>query len=777
MSSFQKNTLLTFLLLAFVAYPPLFYSIQDVIKKETRPKEFTSAESVPFVSLGELKLSGAKLESGFPYLLHSAIDFLFSKSGKMVYLGTYSALEHAKLDRTEFVLHGELKVLENEIIFTPKLDWLVRKKKYEGEVVKVRFDEIGYLIPKVYESLTLLFNESLRLGRILKETPNWAKTPFDELMSESEWKDLVYKIKKENDVVYLDSDLVNYSPNQSFIRFLRLNYLLTKKTEENYREIWKSVGGDSSFPAILKSIVSKRISLYYLERFEYSKSLEFALASKKERENFGSVYHPDYADTLSTIGHLLVYSNKKDEALFYLTSAKEMFESLGLTKDQSALDNSYLYGLILAEISQRELAGYSLSAIDFENLSKQNQYFYFYNLALTQFQLNHFDKANVLIQKQRDFLNELELSNHDLSLLSLNLQAAIQWKMGKWSMAQSKWESILNSKSVYSVEDKPFYRYALFNLALLSKSRGKLEVSESYYKQYTRLTSYNQIQDLKDDTLVGNIIYSSEYSFPQNSKFTELEEKTIRSYTGRYIFYGQDEEIRARTYENRLEDTNLFLSDLIEEGRFFTPTMNRLKRLLFGDSANFHKGNNIVFFDIGPALNHPEYPGVTSLAVAKHFPEMEVVLWELPSEVELFLKKVQSDKKDFLYSFKNIRILSADGVGDFEADYANVNNWILKNRPIPKLKGKTIIFRSANSIDIYEPFTKIEPHFLLISKILKDNPVLYFFNRSILLKPMGSEKFTLIGNQSIRGFHHNFQSLDRNGEAPYTLLPYTLLKD
>ncbi len=761
------------MILAFIAYPPLYYSIKETVEKESRPIEYTSPRTVPFLSLQSITVKNLKTEPGFPLVLEAGLDQLLSESGNLVYLGVWDGLTNPNRQRTEFILSGELEILDSSIAFTPKLEWLDSKKKFKGKPVQVSFEEIGELLPKAYMGLTSLLNETFRLERIQKDVPNWATTPT-EILSESEWQELIYQIKIANGSYYLETKDNLSDKKSSIVKTLYMKSILLKKSEDLNRELWKNLGGNQMFPSIQKSKLAFHIADFYFERGELTKALEFALASKKEREAFGKVYHPEYCKILNLIGNILVRNNKKEEAIFFLTSAKEMYDTLGLSSDETAVNNRYLYGLVLADLSQLELANYSLSDLKSDSLTKESQILFHYNLSLLDYRLASFTKAKVRIAKQTKILSKMELTNHDISLYTLNLIAAIELKLGNWNVAKSSWESIVQAKSVYNIEDKPYYRYALFNLALIEKNRNNLDASENYYKQYTRITSFSQIQNLESEPIVGTQFYQDDLKFPEQGKFLELEEKTIKSYTGRYIFYGQDEEIRARTYENRLEDTNLFLSDLIEENQFKSKNINRLKKRLFGDYSNFSKGNQIVFFDIGPALNHPEYPGVTSLAVAKHFPEMEVVLWELPTEVNLFLLKVKPEKKDFLYSFKNIRIFSADGVGDFESDYQNEKNWILRNRPIPKLKGKTIILRAANSIDIYEPFTKIEPHFESMAKILKENAVLYFFNRSILLKPKGSEKFTLIGNQSIRGFHHNFQSLDRNGEPPYTILTYSL---
>ncbi|PJZ85549.1 hypothetical protein CH366_04990 [Leptospira harrisiae] len=778
LSRFQKNTLLTFSLLAFVAYAPLYYSIRNAIKKETLPVTYESAETVSFFSLGEFEITGKESDPKTIHLLSELVDFEFRKVTGGVYLGKENSLTLAKKLRTNFVLFGVFEWKETGIEFNPRISSVEQKSTYSGKSIFLPYEERGKLVSVIYKSLSHLFEETIRLHRLMKRSPEWKIPSEDEFLSESEFVQLSdYDPKlsfEEKNSLFKSLEF----PSE-YLQFIKICLSLEKKSEDSFKEIWRNVGGNSNLSAYTRFYVAKNIAEFYFTKKEFGKTIEYASAAKKERELLKSVFHSDYADTISLLGKALVLEGKKEEAVYYLTSARKLYDTLGLLQDPTSVENSYFYGLLLYDLSQPELASYELSFIRGLVPTGLNSLYLDFNLAKVYYDLGRFDAALSLLQEQRKAIMDESYANHDIALYSYNLYAATLYKSGKWSVAKSVWESLVSAKSIYGIEEKPYHRYALFNLAVLSKLRNNPEQTETYYKQYVRLSPFGQIVDLPTNERfeIGKPIYPYTWETLSPNSFTELEEKTIRSYTGRYLFNGQDEEIRARTYENRLEDTNLFLDDLLNAKAFLSKPMSALRKTLFGDLKRFEKGNQIVFFDIGPALNHPEYPGVTSLAVAKHFSGMEVVLWELPGEVDLFLKKVKPELKDRLYAFPNIRILSGDGVGEFQTVYSDPNNWILRNRPIPNLKGKTIIIRAANSIDIYEPFTKILPHFQNIGKELKSNPILYFFNRSILLKPAGSEKFILIGNQSIRGFHHNFQSLDRNGEPPYSILPFTVCEE
>lgn len=775
MSRFQKNTLLVFTLLAAIAYAPLYYSVKQVIKKESLPITLETPETVVFFSLGEFFPKGESFDPKTIQISKELVNAQFQKTTDAVYLGIHSELSPEKQNRSEMVLEGKFQWDVNGITFTPKLRYVESKSIAEGKSVFIKYEERGTLGFEIQNALTNLLEETIRLNRLTKRIPKWSLPSREEILSESEFVKL--SEWEENSSLEERKRFLQSLPFKiEYTEFLWYKLRLEKQTEENLKDIWKEVGSNPKIQSQLRFHIAKNISEFYFAKSEYAKAIELANAAKREKENTKLVFHSEYADTISLLGKSLVLDGKKEEAIFYLTSAKKIYETLGLTLDPMGIENSYFYGLLLHDLNQLELSAYELSGIQGKLSNVYHSIYLDYNLALVLYKLGRYEGAISLLQEQRKKIFETSIPNFDIALQSLLLYGAAQYAEGNWSITKSIWESILNAKSTYAIEDKLYYRQTLFNISILSLQRKNLEQSETFYKQYVKLSPYGQILPLPTDANfeIGKVVYPYTWSYPNGSLFSDLEEKTIRSYTGRYLFQTQDEEIRARTYENRLEDTNLFLDDLLNPSAYLSKPMLILRKSLFGDLKLHERGNQIVFLDIGPALNHPDYPGVTSQAVAKHFPKMEVVLWELPGEVDLFLKKVKTELKEKLYGFSNIRILSADGVGDFQTEYNDPNHWILRNRPIPSLKHKTIVIRAANSIDIYEPYTKIQPHFQNLGKELKDNPVLYFFNRSILLKPKGKEKFILIGNQSIRGFHHNFQSLDRNGEPPYSILPFSI---
>ncbi len=143
LSRSQKNTLLTFSLLAFVAYAPLYYSIRNAIQKETMPVTYESAETVSFFSLGDFEVSGKESDPKTLHLLSDLIDFEFQKVTGGVYLGKENSLSLAKKQRTNFVFTGVFEWKEKGIEFKPKLKDIEQKSTYTGQSVFIPYEERG----------------------------------------------------------------------------------------------------------------------------------------------------------------------------------------------------------------------------------------------------------------------------------------------------------------------------------------------------------------------------------------------------------------------------------------------------------------------------------------------------------------------------------------------------------------------------------------------------------------------------------------------------------
>ncbi|MBE7440662.1 MAG: tetratricopeptide repeat protein [Spirochaetales bacterium] len=248
---------------------------------------------------------------------------------------------------------------------------------------------------------------------------------------------------------------------------------------------------------------------------------------------------------------------------------------------------------------------------------------------------------------------------------------------------------------------------------------------------------------------------------------TRKEYDRIASYTGAFNFRSHPRMVQARTYQGRHDDTNLFLRDLLGTGPR-TPEMQRLSRL-FLESHAAPRGEGLLFVEIGPGIAHPQYPAVTTIALAEEFKEMQFVALDLPDQVALFQKNVPPARRSRVLAVPNLSILSGDGTLSLKKQWQEEKNWLVK-RPALSLDSKAPLFiRSVNAIDIYSPWKDVEPALRMMAQEFKDRAVILFFNRNICLKLRDQERFYIVGAVSPRGFHHNVNSLARRGEHPYTV--------
>lgn len=678
----------------------------------------------------------------------------------------------------DILLEGSFKLESEGISFQPKIQLVSFKSTAKGKKTIVPWNRVG-TFPEIcrneYKNLigdTIL---SQKLPYLRREVS--PREPLD-LFTLSEFQEYISS-SQENPKAREEAldKLIRSSPQFGFFSYAKAVWLA--EGGSNLADIWSNYLKNPSIDPYYNSRLSFRLGSLSFQKRNYDKAKEFFEYSKNEREKLGLIYQPDYAKILAKLGSIALAANKKDEALFYFTTAKELFISLKAEQLEANYLNSWNYAILLGELKQKEIALSSLFHIEpkyRDNKDFESAVFYF-DLARLEFQLGNYASTLFFTKVARERLFGLALTNHDLYFDIMNLEASSHFKEGKWVLAKSLWEKIILAKLVLPIEDRNFYRSSLYNQSVLHTARGSEKEAEEAYKYYARLTPYNQILEKSSGYLdLPKLQYPEFAELPVVQEFTLSETGLLRSYTGKYLFQVQEEEQRARTYENRLEDTNEFLKDLLDSSKFGSPSLQILRRDLRITEIS-SRGRGAVFIDIGPALNNTEAPGITSQSMAYSFPDMEIVLLELPKETELFLSRVSDAKKEELYSFPNIRILVADGVGPFAAQFEDRKLWLLRNRPTPDMKNKLLVFRAANSIDIYESFDKILPHFQELAKVYSDNPIIYFFNRSILIKRPKEAKFSVIGIQSIRGFHHNFQSLDRNGEPPYTLAEYALRVD
>lgn len=243
-------------------------------------------------------------------ILSELIDFEFQKVTGGVYLGKENSLSSAKKQRTNFLLFGTFEWKEKGIEFTPKLRSIEQKSTYSGKSVFLLYEERGKLVSLMYQSLSHLFDETIRLHRLIKRTPEWKIPSEDDFLSESEFVRLSEYDPKSS---YEEKNILLKSLEfpSDYLQFIKIGLSLEKRTEDSFKEIWRSVEGNSNLSTYTKFYVAKNIAEFYFTKKEFSKSIEYATAARKERESLKSVFHSDYADTISLLGKALVLDGKK----------------------------------------------------------------------------------------------------------------------------------------------------------------------------------------------------------------------------------------------------------------------------------------------------------------------------------------------------------------------------------------------------------------------------------------------------------------------------------
>jgi hypothetical protein len=251
---------------------------------------------------------------------------------------------------------------------------------------------------------------------------------------------------------------------------------------------------------------------------------------------------------------------------------------------------------------------------------------------------------------------------------------------------------------------------------------------------------------------------------------TTQESRCLRSFIEefRYDFTRHSQPVRARTYRNRLVDTNILLSDLLN-GRGADSGLTALARE-FRAAGVRPDGAGAVFLDIGPGVANLATPAVTAFSLALDFPGMQVVALDLPDQVRIFQTQVAPARRRPLLDRRNFYILAGDGMHPLAHQLQLAAPAWLAGGKAPLGDGLLIV-RAANSIDIYFRWEELVRVMRAWAADFAERPLLLLMNRAILFKPSGGTGYRLLGRLSPAGFDHNQDTLNRRGEAPYSLFP------
>lgn len=532
------------------------------------------------------------------------------------------------------------------------------------------------------------------------------------------------------------------------------------------------------------------------ERYKWNSLLELTQDLFLKSENS---LLPEYGEFLNLYGWYLTNEKRWQDAQAYLLNANYIFTTLKRTHTEEYRKNLFLLSKALRESKQIELSSHILEKLleftnpsysslfftqsnGFFNQSNENvnfQKILFYNLGCLNLDLGkpneasfYFKKLQEIIKKDRDYYSLLHIHSRVNYVASLFMGK-------KWNQALSFAKALQDDLWILGLKGSDWDSVNSYNIALIYLQKNAEYSSKEYYSYYERITPYNQRRSLNINS--KPLYFNDIYDYPLNTKdsnriLSYYEEQVVRSFTGKYKMEEHPIDVRSRTYKDRLEDHEIFLKEFLGISPPSSPLMPKLKKLL-SISSRHQSGKNIVFVDIGPGIAHPTEPAITSLSLIEKFPKMDLILIDLPSEVNIFLKITPPELKNQILKHENLRIVAGDGVESLKKHFLTKEAWVLPGREIPSYKNKVIIIRAANSIDVYEPYPRVANFLKSLVEDFYHERILLFFNRLILVKPSLSKRFFIVGSQSIRGFYHNEFSHDRKGQPPYLLSHFLLGED
>lgn len=492
----------------------------------------------------------------------------------------------------------------------------------------------------------------------------------------------------------------------------------------------------------------------------------------------------DAALCLNALGAMQLDRQAYVPAYNYLAEARRLFDLNGFPASAANDDN------LAALAATATLAGRRSVALDaFARLEKsyaltgQNDStegaLLRYNRALVRLRDPASDATLVrgdLAEARRIFFRNGWV-NSELYIECLVNEAIAERRAGKLDEAEAKLERARQQLRMLGLENASVYPATLANLARLRSLRGDrynanrlaLQARRALRHDYKRRWTLTRSMLVIDDMRAAGLRLLQHTPAESEIFFTRDEEDQVRGWTGAFRIERHHQGIVSRTYAGRLDDTNVLLFDLLNDRQRSSPGLNRLRDMLVGGSASLD-GRGLVFVDIGPAIANLSHPAITTQSIARDFPAMRVIAFDLPAQMDFFFRHVSRANQERVRAFPNLHLVAGDGFLPLFAQLQSDQAWRLTDRePARPRPGQPIVLRAANSIDIYGRWDQIAPVLRSIVADYKDSPLLFFFNQSLLMKPRGETRFRVVGFLSVRGFHHNVNSLDRGGDPPYTL--------
>lgn len=409
--------------------------------------------------------------------------------------------------------------------------------------------------------------------------------------------------------------------------------------------------------------------------------------------------------------------------------AAHSYERAGRTAAELGLTDSPVHAMILANTG--------LLAMRQRNPAEALKS---YDLALSRLRSHHMSQTTLY----------LAIAAHRGNALRL---------LGEIAQAEETFNQVISESKVLGLEQSVISAEAMYSNGVLSMVRGDI-----LRAQYLMISAQTTMARLGNNRAAPDYL-PMEMLSGGDGHYSSDEVRLLSSYCGAFSYTSHARWIQARTYEGRLDDTNVLLKDLLDSRKTDSAALNQLRSKFL--PAPDPSGRGVVFIDIGPAIANLTNPGVTAVSLARDFPAMQVIALDLPEQVEIFNTTVSPYLRSRVLLFPNLHVFAGNGIHPLAAQFENASSWVKRQKIDPR--GQPIVIRAANSIDIYESWETNKNALDRIAADFADSPIIYLFNRSILFKPAGARRFFITGILSMAGFDHMFETFNRRGENAYLL--------
>lgn len=720
-----------------------------------RLKRFSSLRGADFVFTGELEDKEGKI------FLRS---YVYSRSDDLLLHTGVLEIKEGLLSQKIQESYNMLIQLTERHLHQTGIRYSIDKGKYFQELYLPSIDTtaryFSYL--EAYFSGTSTAGNRQNINEPGKESPKTYKVPMPE-PSVSDWEDLSGR------------EELFWNPWEYYIR---LKY---KNKEDSYEAKYYLDSFARRSVVYFQPHIARlamdfgEIALQKNEKYRVMGFLDLA------EDLFQASYQTqslDYSKNLYLKGLYYFRENNMDLARLHLLNSQKILVALNQKTNPIYLETKFLLSKVFKKSGQGPIAIWELEeALDLvlhglgDESSEYSEFLAvsYYNLGTLNLEMGRYQESERYLLSAIEILKKKNQLYEDLLFYSMiNLGSAVlgQKRLNEFIDMALKLDQDLH---ILGMEKSLFSGHNLYNLALAFRKKGAVSTSNDFLKSYKSITAYSSQKSLGDFSLPLYFPIRIQSQAPtEDWIFSKREKDLIQSFTGKFSMANHAKEIRSRTYTDRLEDHDIFLQELLGDAKPTSSEMVNLRKIL-GIGSQHRKGEDVLFVDIGPAIANQNHPAVTTISMMENFPNMDTVILDLPSEVNIFLKETKPELRQELLSFGNLRILSGDGTRRLSELFRKEGAWILKDRTIPILKNRLIVIRAANSIDVYEPFSRIKPFLEYLSQDFKEENLVLIFNRLLIVKPKNETDFRVIGSQSIRGFYHNLRSLDRQGQLPFVL--------